>query len=178
MLKWYVLYTISGSEKKVKKRIEELALEKGLQSNFSEIIVPMIEVPEIKKGKKVMVEKKLMSSYILLKMEMTDEAWHLVKSVSGAVGFLGSKTNPHPLTEDEANSMFDQLQVHAKNATDSSLYNLGDKVRVTDGPFESLSGSVEAVDPQKQTVKVSVSIFGKPTPVELGFAQVRKESKE
>ena len=175
MAKWYILYTSSGAEKKVKKMIEEQVRKFRMDSDFEEVVVPVVEVPEIKRGKRVVTEKKIMSGYILLKMNMTDKAWHLVKSVQGAIGFLGEKNKPQPLSEKEAESMFEQLKLQAKNASESSMYAVGDKVKVIDGPFDTFSGVVEEVDTLNQTVKVSFLIFGKATPVELNFTQVKKD---
>ncbi|MCP5369186.1 MAG: transcription termination/antitermination protein NusG [Rickettsiaceae bacterium] len=175
MSKWYVLYTVSGSEKKVKRMIEEQVEKNQMSHDIQEIVVPVVEMPEIKRGKKVITEKKIMSGYMLIKMNMTDASWHLVKSVAGTVGFLGSKTTPHPLTEEEAKSMFAQLQVQAKTASESSIYSPGDKVTVIDGPFDTFSGVVEEVDVVNQSVKVLFLIFGKATPIELNFTQIKKE---
>ena len=131
-------------------------------------------MPEIKRGKKVMSEKKFMPGYILLKMTMTDESWHLVKSVPKTTGFLGSKTTPQALSESEVQLIFKQLEAESKNASVTSLYNVGDKVQVVDGPFDTFSGVVEEVDAESQKLKISVSIFGKATPIELSFTQVKK----
>lgn len=174
MAKWYILNTISGSENGVKKLIEEQIKKHGMSDHFEQIVVPIIEVPEIKRGKKVITEKKFMPGYILIKMNMTDESWHLVKSVPKTTGFLGSKTRPQSLSENEVESVFKQMETEAKSVSSASLYNPGDKVEVIDGPFDSFSGIVEEVDLQKQILKVSVSIFGKDTPIELNFTQVKK----
>lgn len=175
MSKWYVLYTASGSEKKVKRMIEEQMKKHKMSHDIEEIVVPVVEVPEIKRGKKVITEKRVMSGYIWIKMNMTDASWHLVKSVTGVAGFLGSKTTPHPLTEEEAQSMFAQLQMQAKTVSESSIYSAGDKVKVIDGPFDTFSGVIEEVDVVNQSVKVSFLIFGKATPIELNFTQIKKE---
>jgi transcriptional antiterminator NusG len=174
MAKWYILHTVSGSENRVKKMLEDQIAKKRMSDYFEEIVVPVIEVPEIKRGKKVLSEKKFMPGYILIKMEMTDESWHLVKSVPKTTGFLGSKTTPQALSEGEVQAVFKQLEVESKNASSSSIYNVGDKVQVIDGPFDSFSGVIEEVDAEAQRLRVSVSIFGKATPIELGFAQVKK----
>lgn len=174
MTKWYILHTVSGSEKGVKKMIEDQIVKQKMSEFFEEIVVPVVEVPEIKRGKKVLSEKKFMPGYILIKMNMTDESWHLVKSVPKTTGFLGSKTAPQPLTEAEVKSMFSKLESESKSASTASLYNVGDKVHVIDGPFDSFSGVVEEVEVENQKLKVSVSIFGKATPIELSFTQVKK----
>ena len=174
MAKWYILHTVSGSEKGVKKMIEDQIVKKKMSDCFEEVVVPVIEVPEIKRGKKVLTEKKFMPGYILIKMNMTDESWHLVKSVPKITGFLGSKTTPQALAESEVQTIFSQLEAETKSASIASLYGVGDKVQVIDGPFDSFSGIVEEVDGEAQKLKISVSIFGKATPIELSFTQVKK----
>jgi len=174
MAKWYILHTVSGSEKGVKRLIEDQIAKKKMSEYFEEIVVPVVEVPEIKKGKKVITEKKFMPGYVLIKMKMTDESWHLVKSVPKTTGFLGSKTNPQALSEAEIQGVFKQLEAESVSANISSLYNVGDKVQVIDGPFDTFSGVVEEIDADAQKLKISVSIFGKATPIELSFTQVKK----
>ena len=174
MAKWYILHTVSGSEKGVKRLIEDQIAKKKMSEYFEEIVVPVVEVPEIKKGKKVITEKKFMPGYVLIKMKMTDESWHLVKSVPKTTGFLGSKTNPQALSEAEIQGVFKQLEAESVSANISSLYNVGDKVQVIDGPFDTFSGVVEEIDADAQKLKISVSIFGKETPIELSFTQVKK----
>ncbi|MDG1436697.1 MAG: transcription termination/antitermination protein NusG [Rickettsiaceae bacterium] len=174
MAKWYILHTVSGSEKGVKRMLEDQIVKKKMSEYFEEIVVPVIEVPEIKRGKKVVTEKKFMPGYVLIKMNMTDESWHLVKSVPKTTGFLGSKTAPQSLAESEVQKIFSQIEVESKNVSASSLYSAGDKVQVIDGPFDSFSGIVEEVDAEAQKMKISVSIFGKATPIELSFTQVKK----
>ncbi len=174
MAKWYILHTVSGSEKGVKRMIEDQIVKKKMSDFFEEIVVPVVEVPEIKRGKQVLAEKKFMPGYVLIKMNMTDESWHLVKSVPKITGFLGSKTTPQSLSDNEVKRIFSQLEAESKTASVSSLYNVGDKVQVIDGPFDSFSGVVEEVDIEGQKLKVSVSIFGKATPIELSFTQVKR----
>ena len=135
--KWYILHTVSGSEKRVKQMIQDQIAKKGMSDQFEEIVVPVIEVPEIKRGKQVITEKKFMPGYILIKMKMTDESWHLVKGVPKITGFLGTKTKPNPMSDEEVGRIFKQLESGNKNATASSLYNVGDKIQVIDGPFDS-----------------------------------------
>lgn len=174
MSKWYILHTVSGSEKGVKRMIEDQVAKKKMSDLFKEIVVPVVEVPEIKRGKKVLVEKKFMPGYVLIKMKMTDESWHLVKSVPKITGFLGSKTTPQSLNDAEVERVFSRLEAASKTASVSSLYVVGDKVHVIDGPFDSFSGLVEDVNVEGQKLKVSISIFGKATPIELSFTQVKK----
>ncbi len=172
--KWYILHTVSGSEKRVKQMIQDQIARKNMSEQFDDIVVPIIEVPEIKRGKQVITEKKFMPGYVLIKMKMTDESWHLVKSVPKITGFLGSKTKPNAMSEEEVERIFKQLESETKNASTSSLYNVGDKIQVIDGPFDSFSGFVEEIDVAGQKLKISVSIFGKATPIELSFSQVKK----
>ena len=174
MAKWYILHTVSGSEKRVKRMIEDQVAKKKMFDSFEEVVVPILEVPEIKRGKKVLSEKKFMPGYILIRMKMTDESWHLVKSVPKITGFLGSKVTPQSLSDAEVERVFKQLEAVSKTVNVLSLYNIGDKVQVIDGPFDSFSGIVEEVDGEMQRLKVSVSIFGKATPIELSFTQVKK----
>jgi transcriptional antiterminator NusG len=174
MFKWYVLYTASGSEKKIKLMIEDQIKKKNMSEYFEDIVVPVIEVPEIKRGKKVLSEKKFMPGYVLLKMNMTDESWHLVKSVPKIAGFLGGKNTPSSLNQAEVDTIFKQIESETDIATKAGLYSPGDSIKINDGPFESFSGLVESVNFESQKLKVSVSIFGKETPIELDFTQVRK----
>ncbi len=174
MAKWYILHTVSGSEKGVKKMIEDQVVKKKMSDYFEDVVVPVIEVPEIKRGKKVMSEKKFMPGYVLIKMKMTDDSWHLVKSVPKTTGFLGSKTQPQALSDTEVEGIFKKLEAESKSASSTSIYNAGDKVQIIDGPFDSFTGVVEEVDIEGQKLKVSVSIFGKATPIELSFTQVKK----
>jgi len=174
MSKWYILHTVSGSEKRVKKMIEDQITKKKMSDSFEEIVIPVVELPEIKRGRKVITEKKFMPGYVLIKMKMTDESWHLVKSVPKITGFLGSKTIPQSLSTIEVERVFSQLEAATKTASLSRLYNVGDRVHVIDGPFDSFSGIVEEVNISAQKLKIAVSIFGKATPIELGFAQVKK----
>lgn len=174
MAKWYILHAVSGAEKSIQKMIEDQVVKKKMSDLFEEVVVPVVEVPEVKRGKKILVEKKFMPGYILIKMKMTDESWHLVKSVPKITGFLGSKTTPQPLSDAEAEAIFRKVAAESEQASASSLYNAGDKVQVIDGPFDSFSGTIESVDGEGQKMKISISIFGKATPIELSFSQVKK----
>lgn len=174
MSKWYILHTKAGSEKSVKKAIEEQVQKKKMSEFFEDIIVPVIEVPEVQRGKRVLQEKKFMPGYILIKMKMNDSSWHLVKSVPKVTSFLGSKTTPEPLKDSEAEALFKKIESESKSALSTSLYNVGDSLQVTDGPFDSFTGVVEEVDAEAQKLKISVSIFGKATQIELNFSQVKK----
>jgi transcriptional antiterminator NusG len=171
---WYIIHTLSGSEKKVKQTILEQAERKAMTSLFEEIIVPVVEVPEIKKGKQVTTEKKFLPGYILIKMNLTDEAWHLVKSVPKVSGFLGSGSRPSPVPEKEVNRIMDQVNSNPALMSSKKLYEVGETVKVVDGPFESFSGVIEEVDIDKMRLRVSVSIFGRSTPIDLSFNQVER----
>ncbi|MDF2965865.1 MAG: transcription termination/antitermination protein NusG [Rickettsiaceae bacterium] len=172
--RWYIIHTISGSEKKVKQAILEQAKKKAMDSLFEEIVIPAIEVPELKKGKQILTEKKFMPGYMLIKMDMTDDAWHLVKSTPKVTGFLGSGNRPFPVSEKEVANIFSQLENKAKDVGSATLFDIGEVVKVIDGPFESFSGSVEDVDYEKTRLRVSVTIFGRSTPIDLTFNQVEK----
>lgn len=176
MAKWYVIHTLSGSEKRVKQMIFDQAAKKGMQNIFEDIVIPVIEVPEVKKGKVGKAEKKIMPGYILLKMNMTDEAWHLVKSVPKITGFLGSKSTPQSLTDKEVENIFSRIELETKGAVVAKLYDIGEQIIVTDGPFDTFTGVVEDIDNDKKRLKVSISIFGKATPIELSFTQVKKNN--
>lgn len=173
-MRWYIIHTLSGSENGIKKMLSEQIAKKNMSSFFEDIVVPVIEVDGLRKGKTIKKEKKFMPGYILIKMNMTDEAWHLVRSVPKISGFLGGKTKPTPLTDKEAGEIFKRLEAEASGASFLRLYEIGEKVSVIDGPFDGFSGSVEEVDHEKSRLKVSVSIFGKTTPIELNFSQVKK----
>lgn len=174
MAKWFIIHTMSGAEKAVKKSIEDQIAKNKMSEYFEEIVVPVIEVPDVKKGKKVTQEKKLMPGYVLVKMEMNDKSWHLVKAVPKISGFLGTKTTPKPLKDKEVEEIFRQIENETENALSSGVYNVGDSVQVIDGPFDTFSGVIEEVDDSGQKLKISVSIFGKATQIELSFSQVKK----
>lgn len=165
---------MSGAEKGVKKALEDQIAKKKMEDSFVDIVVPVVSVPEVKRGKRVMQEKKFMPGYVLIKMEMNDQSWHLVKEVPKITGFLGSKTTPQPLPEKEVKAIFEQIEAESQSALSSSLYNIGDTLQVIDGPFDSFTGVVEDVDVDAQKLKIAVSIFGKPTQIELSFSQVKK----
>jgi transcriptional antiterminator NusG len=173
--RWYVLHVYSGFEKKVAGSIKEQAEQKGMADLFEQVLVPMDSVVEMRKGnKKVNAERKFFPGYVLTKMEMTDETWHLVMNTPKVTGFLGGKGRPSPITESEAERLLKQIKDGIEKPKPSITYEIGEQVRVIDGPFTSFNGSVEEVDEDKTRLKVSVSIFGRPTPVELEYSQVEK----
>ena len=172
--RWYVVHVYSGFEKKIAQQIKEQAAQKGLADQFEEVLVPSEDVVELRRGQKVNAERKFFPGYVLVKMELTDDAWHLVKDTPKVTGFLGTKTRPSPITEAEADRIMKQAQEGVERARPAILFEIGEQVRVADGPFTSFNGIVEEVDEEKGRVKVSVSIFGRSTPVELEYGQVEK----
>jgi transcriptional antiterminator NusG len=172
--RWYVLHVYSGFEKKIATQIKEQAELKGLAENIGDVIVPVEEVTEIRRAQKVNAERKFFPGYVLIHMDLTDEAWHLVKDVPKVTGFLGTKTRPTPISDAEAERIMKQAQEGTENRRPAIIFEIGEQVRVADGPFTSFNGVIEEVDEDKGRVKVSVSIFGRSTPVDLEYSQVEK----
>jgi transcription termination/antitermination protein NusG len=172
--RWYVLHVYSGFEKKISQQIKEQAELKGLADAIGDIIVPTEEVTEVRRAQKVNTERKFFPGYVLIHMDMSDDAWHLVKDVPKVTGFLGNKNKPSPITDSEAERIMKQQQEGTETRRPAVTFEVGEQVRVADGPFTSFNGVVEEVDEDKARVKVMVSIFGRPTPVDLEYAQVEK----
>jgi transcription termination/antitermination protein NusG len=174
--RWYIVHAYTNFERKVADAIRERAKAAGLESLFEEVLVPTEEVIEVKRGRKVQSERKFLPGYVLVKMEMTDPAFLLIKNTPKVTGFLGAENKPMPISEDEAMRILHQVKEGVERPKPSITFEVGEQVKVADGPFASFQGHVEEVDEERSRLKVAVSIFGRPTPVELEFAQVEKVS--
>lgn len=174
-MRWYVVHAYSGFEKSVMKALKERVERSGMQHLFGQILVPVEEVVETKSGQRSVSERKFFPGYVLVEMEMTDETWHLVKQTSKVSGFLGgSGMRPSPISQKEVDNILHQMQEGAEKPRPKILFEVGEEVRVTDGPFAEFNGTVQEVHYEKNKLKVSVYIFGRATPVEVEFGQVEK----
>lgn len=172
--RWYIVHAYSNFERKVAEAIQERARTHGLEDAFEHVLVPTEEVVEMRRGRKVQSEKRFFPGYVLVKMDLTDEAYHLIKNTPKVTGFLGQDNKPQPITEKEAERILHQVQEGVERPRPSITFEVGEQVRVSDGPFATFSGMVEEVDEDRARLKVAVSIFGRATPVELEFGQVEK----
>jgi transcription termination/antitermination protein NusG len=172
--RWYIIHAYSNFENKVADSIREQAKQRGLTDLFEEIMVPKEKVTEVRRGRKVDAERKFFPGYVLVKMDLTDEAYHLIKNTPKVTGFLGADNKPMPISEAEALRILHQVQEGIERPKPSISFETGEQVRVSDGPFASFNGVVEEVDEARSRLKVAVSIFGRATPVELEFGQVEK----
>ena len=172
--KWYIVHAYSNFEKKVAEAIRDQARQQGIEDHFSEIVVPTEDVVEIRRGRKFNSERKFFPGYVLVRMELSDEAYVLVKNTPKVTGFLGSQSKPAPVSEKEVQRILGTIEEGVERPKPTIHFDIGEAVRVTDGPFQSFVGSVEQVDEDRQRLRVTVSIFGRATPVELEYGQVEK----
>ena len=172
--KWYIVHAYSNFEKKVAQHLTDQARQQGLEDCFSEILVPTEDVVEIRRGRKVNAERKFFPGYVLVKMELTDQAYHLIKNTPKVTGFLGSGSKPMPVSEREVARIIGAIEEGVERPKPTIMFEIGEQVKVTDGPFASFNGSVEDVDEERARLNVTVSIFGRATPVELEYSQVEK----
>ena len=171
---WYVVHSYSGFENRVKTSIEQRAAALGLSEKISQILIPTEEVVELKKGKRTVSSRKFFPGYLLIKMEMSEQLWYLVKNTPKVTGFVGPATQPTPVPEEQVRTILDQVEEGAERPKHKVMFLRGESVRVIDGPFQNFTGLVDEVKPDKGRLKVMVSIFGRPTPVDLEFLQVEK----
>ena len=172
--RWYVLHAYSGYEKKVADNIMEQSNKLGLSNFIEEISIPTQNIVEVKRGTRVNTERKFFPGYILIKMVLNDDTLHIIKNTPKLSGFLGTKGNPSPISNAEANRITEQVIEGAENPRPSVIYEIGEQIKVIDGPFASFNGQIEQIDEEKARLRVAVSIFGRPTPVELEYSQVEK----
>lgn len=173
-LRWYIVHAYSNFEKKVAEEIKRGALQHGLNDLFQEILVPTEEVVEIRRGQKVNAERKFFPGYVLVKMHLTDEAYHLIKNTPKVTGFLGQGNKPMAVSQQEIDRIISQVKEGVERPKSAITFEVGEQVKVADGPFASFNGIIEEVDDERSRLKVAVSIFGRATPVELDFGQVEK----
>jgi len=173
--RWYSVSVLSNFEKKIAEQIKHSVAEKGLEDEIDEVLVPTEEVIEVRRGKKVTAERRFMPGYVLVHMEMSDEGYHLINSINRVTGFLGPQGRPMPMRDAEVNAILNRVEEGEAAPRTLIFFEIGEKVSVTDGPFEGFDGMVEGVDDDNQRLKVSVSIFGRSTPVELEYTQVTKQ---
>ena len=173
--RWYSVSVLSNFEKKIAEQIRTEVIEKGLGDEIDEVLVPTEEVIEVRRGKKVPTERRFMPGYVLVRMEMSDQGYHLINSINRVTGFLGPQGRPMPMRDSEVNQILNRVEENENAPRTLISFEIGEKVKVIDGPFEGFEGMVDSVDDDHQRLKVTVSIFGRATPVELEFTQVSKE---
>ena len=174
MINWYIVQTFSGFEQKVAETLKDLIQKKKLDDKINEVLVPTHEVTVVKKGKRVQKKKKYFPSYLLVRMEMNKELYHMIKNIQKVTGFLGTTGNPTPVSDKEIDQILGNIKEGSLSPEPSLSFEVGEQVKVCEGPFASFSGLVEEVDEDKLKLKVAVSIFGRPTPIELEYSQVEK----
>ncbi len=174
--RWYSISVLSNFEKKIAEQIKVAVEEAGLENEIEEVLVPTEEVIEVRRGKKITAERRFMPGYVLVRMEMSDQGYHLINSINRVTGFLGPQGRPLPMRDAEVNQILNRVEEGAEAPKLLISYEIGEKVKVNDGPFEDFDGMIEDVDEDNQRLKVSVSIFGRETPVELEFTQVTKQT--
>ena len=172
--RWYIVHAYTNFERKVADAIRERARQASLEHLIEDIVVPTEEVTEVRRGRKVVAERKFLPGYVLVRMDLTDQVFHLIRNTPKVTGFLGAENKPMPISDEEAARILHQVREGVERPKPSVTFEIGEQVRVADGPFASFSGSVEEVDEERSRLKVAVSIFGRPTPVELEFGQVEK----
>jgi transcription termination/antitermination protein NusG len=174
--RWYSVSVLSNFEKKIAEQIRTSVAENGLEDEIDEVLVPTEEVIEVRRGKKVTTERRFMPGYVLVHMEMSDQGYHLINSINRVTGFLGPQGRPMPMRDAEVNQILNRVEEGVEAPRTLIFFDVGETVSVTDGPFEGFDGQVEGVDEDNQRLKVSVSIFGRATPVELEFTQITKQT--
>ncbi|MDP6686017.1 MAG: transcription termination/antitermination protein NusG [Candidatus Omnitrophota bacterium] len=172
--KWYVIHTLTGQEEKVKMTIESKMQEGALKDRLQQVLIPTEQVSEVKDGKKKISQRKFFPGYILVQMDIDNDAWYVVRNIPGVTGFIGTKTKPIPLMESEVNLIIKQTEERKEKPTPKVVFGKGDSVKIIEGPFVNFSGTIEEVNPDKGKIKVMVSIFGRATPVELEYWQVER----
>ena len=174
MINWYIVQTFSGFEQKVAESIKDIIKKKSLDDKIEEVLVPMHEVTQVKRGKRVQRKKKYFPSYVLVRMELSKDLYHMVKNINKVTGFLGSAGSPVPVPEKEIDKIIGRIKEGSLIPEPKLTFDIGEQVKVCEGPFASFNGMVEEVDEEKSRLKVSVSIFGRPTPIDLEYNQVEK----
>lgn len=176
--RWYAVSVLSNFEKKVAEAIRDGVAQHGLEEAIEDVVVPTEEVAELRRGRRVMTERRFMPGYVLVHADLTDEAYHLIKNTRNVIGFLGPQGKPSPMRDEEVARMLHQVEESAERGVPEIIYEVGEQVKVIDGPFESFLGLVEEVDAENARLKVTVSIFGRATPVDLEYTQVQKSDGE